>query len=75
MVSPRALDRNRRNDYVSAWTVSLQRSLLLNFIATLNYMGNKGTEVLTTTGHPALERRALPRLWRRLGNSTSKLCN
>jgi hypothetical protein len=49
VVSPRALDRSRKDDYVSAWTVSLQQSLPLNFIATLNYMGNKGTDVLTTT--------------------------
>jgi hypothetical protein len=49
VVSPRALDRNRKDNYVSAWTVSVQRNLLLNLIATLNYMGNKGTDVLTTT--------------------------
>jgi len=49
VVSPRALDRNRKDDYVSAWSVSLQQSLPLSFIATLDYMGNKGTDVLTTT--------------------------
>jgi hypothetical protein len=49
VVSPRALDRNRKDDYVSAWTVSLQQGVPLNFIATLNYMGNKATDVLTTT--------------------------
>jgi outer membrane receptor protein involved in Fe transport len=49
VVSPRALDRNRKDDYVSAWTVSLQQSLPLRLIATLNYLGNKGTNVLTTT--------------------------
>jgi hypothetical protein len=43
------LDRNRKDDYVSAWTVSLQQSLPLDVIATMNYMGNKGTDVLTTT--------------------------
>jgi hypothetical protein len=48
-VSPRALDRNRKDDYVAAWTVSLQQSLLMKFIATLSYLGNKGTDVLTTT--------------------------
>ena len=49
VVSPRALDRNRKDDYVSAWTISLQQSLPLRLIATLNYLGNKGTDVLTTT--------------------------
>ena len=49
VVSPRALDRNRKDDYISAWTVSLQQSLPFRLIATLNYLGNKGTDVLTTT--------------------------
>jgi hypothetical protein len=49
VVSPRDLDRNRKDDYVAAWTVSLQQSLPLNFTATLSYLGNKGTDVLTTT--------------------------
>jgi hypothetical protein len=49
VVSPRDLDRNRKDDYVSAWTVSLQQSLPLGFVVTLNYLGNKGTDVLTTT--------------------------
>jgi hypothetical protein len=49
VVSPRDLDRHRKDDYVSAWTASVQQSLPLNFIATLNYLGNKGTDVLTTT--------------------------
>jgi carboxypeptidase family protein len=49
VVSPRALDRNRKDDYVSAWTFSLQQTLPLGLIGTLNYLGNKGTDVLTTT--------------------------
>jgi hypothetical protein len=49
VVSPRDLDRNRKDDYVAAWTASVQQSLPMKFIATLNYMGNKGTDVLTTT--------------------------
>jgi hypothetical protein len=49
VVSPRDLDRNRKDDYVAAWTLSLQQSLPLSLIATLNYLGNKGTDVLTTT--------------------------
>ncbi len=49
VVSPRDLDRNRKDDYVAAWTVTLQQSLPAQLVATLNYLGNKGTHVLTTT--------------------------
>jgi hypothetical protein len=49
VVSPRDLDRNRKDDYVAAWTVSLQRNLAWRLIGTASYLGNKGTHVLTTT--------------------------
>ncbi len=49
VVSPRDLDRNRKDDYVAAWTASVQRKLPLNILATATYLGNKGTDVLTTT--------------------------
>jgi len=49
VVSPRDLDRNRKDDYVASWTASLQRKLPGNIIATASYLGNKGTDVLTTT--------------------------
>ena len=49
VVSPRDLDRNRKDDYVAAWTASLQRILPLNIVGTASYLGNKGTDVLTTT--------------------------
>lgn len=49
VVSPRDLDRNRKDDYVSAWTASVQRKLPWNIIGTGAYLGNKGTHVLTTT--------------------------
>jgi hypothetical protein len=49
VVSPRDLDRNRKDDYVAAWTLSLQQSLPLGLVATASYLGNKGTDVLTTT--------------------------
>ncbi len=49
VVSPRDLDRNRKDDYVSSWTVSLQQTLPAKLLGTINYMGNKGTDVLTTT--------------------------
>jgi hypothetical protein len=49
VVSPRDLDRNRKDDYVAAWTASVQRKLWLNILGTAAYLGNKGTDVLTTT--------------------------
>jgi hypothetical protein len=49
VVTPRDLDRNRKDDYVAAWTASIQRKLPFNIVATASYLGNKGTDVLTTT--------------------------
>jgi len=49
VVTPRDLDRNRKDDYVAAWTASLQRKLPFNILGTASYLGNKGTDVLTTT--------------------------
>ncbi len=49
VVSPRDLDRNRKDDYVAAWTVSVERKLPFDILGTASYLGNKGTDVLTTT--------------------------
>ena len=49
VVSPRDLDRNRKDDYVASWTASVQRKLGWNILGTAAYLGNKGTDVLTTT--------------------------
>ncbi len=49
VVSPRDLDRNRKDDYVAAWTASIQRTLPWDLVGTASYLGNKGTDVLTTT--------------------------
>jgi TonB dependent receptor len=49
VVSPRDLDRNRKDDYVAAWTASIQQKLPFNLVGTVSYLGNKGTDVLTTT--------------------------
>lgn len=49
VLSPRDLDRNRKDDYVAAWTASLQRKLPWNVLCTASYLGNKGTDILTTT--------------------------
>jgi hypothetical protein len=79
VVSPRDLDRNRKDDYVAAWTASLQQKLPFNLLGTLSYMGNKGTDVLTTTYanlvNPATGVRPYPEFgavsWRGdVGNST-----
>ena len=79
VVSPRDLDRNRKDDYVAAWTASLQRKLPLNIVGTATYLGNKGTNLLTTTYvnliNPATGLRPYPAFgpvsWRgNVGNST-----
>jgi hypothetical protein len=49
VISPRDLDRNRKDDYVTAWTAAIQQKLPFNLVGTMTYMGNKGTDVLTTT--------------------------
>jgi hypothetical protein len=49
VVSPRDLDRNRKDMYVAAWTESVQRKLPWSVLGTATYLGNKGTDVLTTT--------------------------
>ncbi len=49
VVTPRDLDRNRKDDYVAAWTASVQQKLPFNIVGTASYLGNKGTDVLTTT--------------------------
>ncbi len=49
IVTPRDLYRHRKDMYVAAWTVSLQRTLPGGTAATVSYLGNKGTDILTTT--------------------------
>ena len=49
VVSPRDLDRNRKDDYVAAWTAAVQQTLPFKVVGTVTYMGNKATDVLTTT--------------------------
>lgn len=49
VVTPRALDRNRKDAYVASWTASVERKIPFNILATASYLGNKGTDVLTTT--------------------------
>jgi hypothetical protein len=49
VVTPRDLYRHRKDMYVSSWTASIQRELPLRMVATATYLGNKGTDILTTT--------------------------
>lgn len=49
VVTPRDLYRHRKDMYVSSWTASIQRELPLHLVATASYLGNKGTDILTTT--------------------------
>ncbi len=49
VVTPRDLDRNRKDMYVASWTASFNGKLPLNVLATISYLGNKGTDILTTT--------------------------
>ena len=48
-VSPRDMDRNRKDMYVSQWGLSVQQSLPADIVGTLSYVGSKGTYLLTTS--------------------------
>ena len=48
-VSPRDMDRNRKDMYVSQWGLSVQQALPHHFAGTLSYVGSKGTDLLTTS--------------------------
>ncbi|MBV8864084.1 MAG: TonB-dependent receptor, partial [Acidobacteriaceae bacterium] len=43
VISPRLLDRNRKDMYVAAWTASFQQQLKAGLVGTATYLGNKGT--------------------------------
>lgn len=49
IVSPRDMDRHRKDMYVSEWGASIQQSLPHNFIGTVSYVGSEGTHLLTTS--------------------------
>lgn len=48
-VSPRNMDRLRKDSYISQWGMSLQQPLGHDFLGTLSYVGSKGTHLLTTS--------------------------
>jgi Carboxypeptidase regulatory-like domain len=49
ILSPRAQNRNRKDEYASEWGISVQQALPLHFTGTVSYMGNKGTDLQTIT--------------------------
>jgi hypothetical protein len=49
IVSPRNMDRRRSDMYVVQWGGSVQQSLPASYLATLSYVGSKGTHLLTTS--------------------------
>jgi hypothetical protein len=48
-LSPRAQNRNRKDEYASQWGISLQQELPSRIVATAGYIGNKGTDLQTIT--------------------------
>jgi hypothetical protein len=49
ITSPRAQNRNRKDEYASQWGVSLQQELPGRFTSSVGYSGNKGTDLQTIT--------------------------
>jgi len=49
ILSPRAQNRNRKDEYASEWGISLQQEMPLHFLGTIAYSGNKGTDLQTIT--------------------------
>jgi hypothetical protein len=48
-LAPRAQNRNRKDEYSSQWSFSVQQELPLHVTGTVSYMGNKGTDLQTIT--------------------------
>jgi len=49
ILSPRAQNRNRHDEYASQWGLSVQHELPAAFLVTVGYFGNKGTNLQTIT--------------------------
>jgi len=49
IVSPRAQNRRRKDEYSSQWSLSIQQQLPAHFVGTISYSGNKGTNLQTIT--------------------------
>jgi hypothetical protein len=48
-LSPRAQNRNRKDEYASQWGLSIQQELPGRIVGTASYSGNKGTDLQTIT--------------------------
>jgi hypothetical protein len=48
-LSPRAQNRNRKDEYASQWGISIQQELPARIVASAGYSGNKGTNLQTIT--------------------------
>jgi hypothetical protein len=48
-LAPRAQNRNRKDEYSSQWSASIQQALPLGIVGTVAYTGNKGTNLQTIT--------------------------
>jgi hypothetical protein len=49
IVSPRDMDRLRKDMYVSQWGLSIQQAITRDTAGTISYVGSKGTHLLTTS--------------------------
>ncbi len=49
ILSPRAQNRHRKDEYSSQWSLSIQQELPAHFVGTMTYTGNKGTNLQTIT--------------------------
>jgi hypothetical protein len=47
IISPRAQDRRRKDTSVTQWGLSVQQALPSEIVATISYVGSKGTHLLT----------------------------
>jgi hypothetical protein len=47
VISPSAMERDRKDMYVSQWGLSIQQSLPFSMVGTLSYVGSKGTHLLS----------------------------
>jgi hypothetical protein len=47
VISPSAMQRDRKDMYVTQWGLSVQQSLPFSIVATASYVGSKGTHLLT----------------------------
>jgi hypothetical protein len=47
IISPSAMERRRKDMYVSQWGLSIQQALPLDLVGTASYVGSKGTHLLT----------------------------